>query len=558
MDNEKKYDVGITGYWWSTNYGSVATYYALYKLIDETGLKTVLIDYPESNVTGEGMDVFSRKFMNEYAEVSESCRWDELYRYNDLCDTFVIGSDQVWTATSVKSYNYFFFLDFAGDDKNKIAYASSFGEIFNVDEDVSKKASQCLKKFSNISVREFQAVDICKKQLDVKADWVMDPVFLLDKKYWKEITGRSQRKTADILGEDKKYLLTYILNPSEEKRAIVKEVSERLQLPVICILDGRKGTFEEKNKIFSMENTLHNVTEEEWLYFFENADYIVTDSQHGSAFSIIFNKQFICCSNKKWGQARYESLFGLLGLRDRQKTTLKDIVDAKLWSKQINYERVNEILKCRVRSSREWLNNALGFDTEKIKRNTVAGVFLENRCSGCSACEKLCPKDAITMKKNNRGFLYPEINAGKCVLCGICLKKCVSENPVYVNYEKPVCYAMMASNEQRSVSSSGGMFTVAAEYIIDHGGYVCGAAFRDDFSVEHIIIDNKDDIGKLRGSKYMQSNMGNVYKEIKALLDDGKTVLFTGMPCQAAGLNSYLGKKYDNLYTIDLLCHGIT
>lgn len=303
---------------------------------------------------------------------------------------------------------------------------------------------------------------------------------------------------------------------------------------------------------------MSNATEEEWLYFFENADYVVTDSQHGSAFSILLNKQFICCSNKKWGQARYESLFGLLGLRDRQKLTLKDIADSDLWNKKINYERVNEILECRVRFSCDWLADALGFDTEKVKKNTVAKVSLENRCSGCSACEKICPKGAITMKKNNRGFLYPEINAGKCVLCGICLKKCVNESPEYVNYEKPECYAMMASDKQRSVSSSGGMFTVAAEYIIDNGGYVCGAAFRDDFSVEHIIINNKDDIPKLRGSKYMQSNMGNVYTEIKKLLNDGKTVLFTGMPCQAAGLNAYLGKKYDNLYTIDLLCHGIT
>ena len=151
MDNEKKYDVGITGYWWSTNYGSVATYYALYKLIEEYGLKPVLIDRPASNESGEGMNVFSRKFMDEYAEVSESCQWNEIYRYNDFCDTFVIGSDQVWTSTSVKGYNYFFFLDFANDDKNKIAYASSFGETFNVDGDISKKASQYLKRFSNIN-----------------------------------------------------------------------------------------------------------------------------------------------------------------------------------------------------------------------------------------------------------------------------------------------------------------------------------------------------------------------------------------------------------------------
>ena len=217
-ETNKPYDVGITGYWWSTNYGSVATYYALYKVVEELGMKTVFIDRPESSETGEGMDVFSRTFMNEYAKVAESCYWHEVGKYNDLCDTFIIGSDQVWTATSIKGYGYFFFLDFADDDKNKIAYASSFGEIFNVDEEASRKSSEYLKRFSNISVREFQAVDICRDQLDVKAEWVMDPVFLMKRKFWDEIAEKAPRKTADILGEDKKYLLTYILNPSEEKR----------------------------------------------------------------------------------------------------------------------------------------------------------------------------------------------------------------------------------------------------------------------------------------------------------------------------------------------------
>ena len=557
-ETNKPYDVGITGYWWSTNYGSVATYYALYKVVEELGMKTVFIDRPESSETGEGMDVFSRTFMNEYAKVAESCYWHEVGKYNDLCDTFIIGSDQVWTATSIKGYGYFFFLDFADDDKNKIAYASSFGEIFNVDEEASRKSSEYLKRFSNISVREFQAVDICRDQLDVKAEWVMDPVFLMKRKFWDEIAEKAPRKTADILGEDKKYLLTYILNPSEEKRELVTEVAKKLGLPVICILDGRKGTFKENSKVFPMKHTVKNATEEEWLYFFENAEYIVTDSQHGSAFSIIFNKQFICCSNKKWGQARYESLFGLLGLKDRQKLTWKDANDSKIYNKKIDYNRVNAILEKKVRSSYEWLQQALGIDVQSIRKNTVAVIADSNKCTGCSGCAVICPENAVTMTKNSQGFLIPEINGGKCTLCGKCLDKCVSENPVYKNDPEPECYAVMADDETRNESSSGGMFSIAAEYIIDKGGYVCGAAFTEDFSVEHIIINNKDDIPKLRGAKYIQSNVGNVYSDIKDLLENGKTVLFTGVPCQVAALNSYLEKNYDNLFTIDIVCGGVT
>lgn len=558
LKNKKKYDVGIVGYWWSTNYGSVATYYALYNIIKELNLNPILIDRPESSSSGEGMDVFSRRFWNSYAEISESFNWGEENQYNNLCDTFIIGSDQVWTATSIKGYNYFFFLDFAGDDKKTLSYAASFGQHFNVGEDEKKTASRWLNRFNGVSVREFQAVDICKKDLEVNAEWVMDPVFLLNKVYWDEIAEKAERKTADILGEDKKYLFAYILNPSEEKRNIIKEVSAKLGLPVICMLDGRKGTFEDNNRILAIDNTIENAQEEEWIYFLKNAEYIVTDSQHGSAFSILFNKQFICCSDKKWGQARYESLFGLLGLKSRQCKTLKEIDDTKILSKKINYNSVNKILKRKVKTSYEWLLNNLGFDLETIKNNTVEKIVNEERCSGCSACSQICPKEAITIIKDEYGFLKPSVNVGKCVNCGLCLKKCINENPDYTKAEEPECYAMMASDEIRSISSSGGMFTVAAEYIIDNGGYVCGAAFKDDFSVEHIIINSKDQLWRLRGSKYMQSDVGDVYKRVKELILSGALVLFTGVPCQVAGLNTYLGKEYNNLYTIDLLCHGIT
>ena len=203
-----------------------------------------------------------------------------------------------------------------------------------------------------------------------------------------------------------------------------------------------------------------------------------------------------------------------------------------------------------------WLKNHL--DKALYNSRTVNKVVDEKNCSGCGACQEVCPKDAINLKYNNEGFLVPEIDSEKCVKCGICLKKCTSENPVYKNEAKPKCYAMMASDEIREISSSGGMFTVAAKYVIEQGGYVAGAAYEQDYKVEHIIINNIGDLWRLRGSKYMQSYAAKVYPEIKKLLKDGKMVLFTGMPCQVAGLYSYLGQEYANLYTIDLLCHGIT
>ena len=177
-------------------------------------------------------------------------------------------------------------------------------------------------------------------------------------------------------------------------------------------------------------------------------------------------------------------------------------------------------------------------------------------CCGCGACYNKCPVGAITMQENEEGFLVPVIDKNKCTNCGLCVKVCPSLNVQYNNTDKPECYAAMADDEIRMKSSSGGIFTLLAEDILDKGGYVCGAAFDDNWDVHHIIVDNKNDLEKLRGSKYVQSDTEDCYKKIKKLLDDDKYVLFSGCPCQVAGLYSFLGKNYEKLYTVDILCHG--
>lgn len=177
-------------------------------------------------------------------------------------------------------------------------------------------------------------------------------------------------------------------------------------------------------------------------------------------------------------------------------------------------------------------------------------------CCGCGACYNKCPVCAITMQENEEGFLFPAIDEEKCTNCGLCTKVCPYINAKYNNSKNPKCYAIMANDEIRAKSSSGGMFTLMAEYILGNSGYVCGAAYRDDFSVHHIIIDKKEDLDKLRGSKYFQSETEDCYKKVLTLLKEDKTVLYTGCPCQIAGLRTFLGKNYDNLLTMELLCHG--
>lgn len=178
------------------------------------------------------------------------------------------------------------------------------------------------------------------------------------------------------------------------------------------------------------------------------------------------------------------------------------------------------------------------------------------KCNGCGACANICPRNAIKMQSDSKGFLYPVIDKKLCVNCGLCNRAC---SLIYDFSNKPQnqVIAGFTSDETRLQSSSGGIFSVFAEFILENNGYVAGAAFDDDFSVKHIIIDDKKDLWKLRTSKYVQSKIGSVYKEIKQILDSDKTVLFSGTPCQCAALKGVLGKNYDNLYCIDIVCTGV-
>ena len=178
-------------------------------------------------------------------------------------------------------------------------------------------------------------------------------------------------------------------------------------------------------------------------------------------------------------------------------------------------------------------------------------------CSGCGACSNICPQKCITMKEDNEGFFYPEIEQSHCIKCRLCEQVCPSLNKPKL-YDIPVGYACI--NKDRDVrmkSSSGGVFSLLAEYILDQGGVVFGAAFSESSTeVRHVCIEKKEELSFLRGSKYVQSRIGDTYKEAERFLKEGRSVLYTGTPCQISGLKSFLQKDYDTLYTQDLICHG--
>lgn len=181
----------------------------------------------------------------------------------------------------------------------------------------------------------------------------------------------------------------------------------------------------------------------------------------------------------------------------------------------------------------------------------------KSKCSGCHSCMNICPKNCIEMKVDEEGFWYPTVDKEKCIECGLCEKRCPILNDMSIE-NTPYAYACYNKDEEiRKESSSGGIFTLLASYIIDNGGIVYGAAFNQNFEVEHIEVTNKQDLRKLRGSKYIQSKLGNTYSKIKEQLNQNKLVYFSGTPCQIDGLLCFLNKKYDNLICQDIVCHGV-
>ena len=178
-------------------------------------------------------------------------------------------------------------------------------------------------------------------------------------------------------------------------------------------------------------------------------------------------------------------------------------------------------------------------------------------CCGCHACASVCAHGAITMQSDTEGFLYPVVDKSACADCGLCEQVCPVIHQASPTQPLNVYVARNNNEVIRRQSSSGGIFTLLAEAVIREGGVVFGAKFGEEWNVVHASTETLDGLAAFRGSKYVQSAIGNTYKEARNLLRQGRKVLFSGTPCQIAGLRRYLRKDYDNLLAVDVICHGV-
>lgn len=181
----------------------------------------------------------------------------------------------------------------------------------------------------------------------------------------------------------------------------------------------------------------------------------------------------------------------------------------------------------------------------------------KHNCCGCAACVQACPKHCISFEEDEKGFRYPLVDKEICVKCGLCETVCPVLHPGETRKPLNVYAAINPNEEVRKESSSGGIFTMLAESILDEGGVVFGARFNEQWEVVHDYTETKEGLAPFRGSKYVQSRVGETYQQTKSFLIQGRKVIYTGTPCQIAGLRRFLGKEYDNLLTVDVVCHGV-
>ncbi len=356
---KKHYDFGIVGVWMGCNYGSVATYYALNQIVRSFGKTVLMIDKPliVNNDVEHSLN-HSRRFANEHYKISQQYRLEDFGKLNDLCDGFIIGSDQVWNYGISKNTKKMMYLDFASDEKKKIAYAASFGHSIDfAPEDEQIRISKLMARFDGISVRESDGVRICEENYGIRAVQVLDPVFLLENKYWEELVKKSDK------AESEKYLFTYILDPTDEKRAAILHVAEKLgNIKVVNILDGLPWLFSKNEKLMNLPNCVKDAQVEDWLCLIRNAEYVITDSCHGASFALIFKKPFMAIVNRRRGYSRFASLAHLLKFEDRLVTDINRVFKDDKLLEPIDYSAMDKILDKQRKRSLDWFRSCIMSD----------------------------------------------------------------------------------------------------------------------------------------------------------------------------------------------------
>lgn len=578
--------VGVVSCYFKNNYGSMLQAYATQKILDNNNIPNETINISELSDFSKGKkkyylsQVTNLKFIKAkfgmiklkgYSKINKNLKknfairnkkFEEFKRNFNLTKSFnsynelneysskrysdvIVGSDQLWLPVNVVSDYYT--LNWVPNNINKVSYATSFG-ISTIPEKYKEIYSKFLKRINSISVRENNAVKLVKDVSGENAKLVCDPTLLLTKEEWMDIQTEEP-----ILNE--KYIFCYFLGHNIEHRKFVERLKEKTGYKIVSI--NHCDEYVKYSDEFA-DIIPYDVGPSEFVNYIRNAEYVCTDSFHGTVFSIINNTKFFTFErfNKKSKMStnsRVHSLLEIVDLKNRLISGTENVEE--LIKEKIDFKKVNKKLEEFRNESKEWLLKSIKWESNNIKHICIDE---KSDCCGCTACKNICPKGAIEMVEDSEGFKYPQINKDKCIDCGLCKKVCpILNNKKEVKHEQDGYVINNKDNQVRKESTSGGAFSAIANYVISKGGYVFGAAFEKDFTVTHQCVDNEKDLAKFRNSKYVQSSPEDTFKKVKELLKDNKLVCYSGTPCQIEGLRSYLQKDYENLILVDVVCRAV-
>lgn len=580
--------VGIVSCYFKNNYGSMLQAYASKKILDNSNIpnETIAIEnnkdfskgkkkYYLSQILnlnfiklkfgmiklkfdkklnkelGKNISIREKKYKEFKSEfnLSRNCTDYKglsqlaLEKYSDV----IVGSDQLWLPVNVVADYYT--LSWVPDSVNKISYATSFG-VSNIPKKYNKQYINFLKRINHLSVREDSGVKLIKDISNLDAKLVCDPTILLTKDEWEEVA------TKERFIEDK-YILCYFLGNNISHRKFVERLKQATGYKIVS-LNHADEYVKYSDKFCDIAP--FDVGPREWINLVKNAEYVCTDSFHCTVFSILFNKIFFDFrrhSSKIKGStnSRLDSLLNIAGISKERILNGEENIDEVL-NYTINYDIVNKNIDKFRNDSKTWLLSSLSW--KKYNEEKYIEIKDKELCSGCTACKNICPKDAIEMIRDEEGFFYPKVNKDKCINCGLCKKTCPILNEKNREDFRQVGYIFQYNDDEiRKESTSGGAFTAIADYVIENNGIVFGVGFDDNFKVCHQSVKTKKQLGKFRNSKYVQSDPKATFKEVKEWLLKEKIVCFSGTACQIEGLKSYLGKEYDNLITVDVVCRAV-
>ena len=373
----QKFDVGIYGLWFGRNYGSMITYYALKRVVEELGYSTVMIRNPLGPAqpidVDELIDSHPLRFAQAHYQITERFRLQDMAALNDVCDVFLLGSDQMWNYHLSRPYGQSYFLDFTDEAKGRIAYATSFGQNpYNGPESEVPKISRNLSRFDAVSVRDDFSKEICKKTFGIDAEQLIDPVFLCPVS---EYDALIEEVTPAATGD---YLFAYILDPNEEWGRQLSKIAEDAGKDIYVAFnehdnENPEGMKKRLGKFSERVKPLAAPSLGQWLGLIRDAQFVVTDSFHGICFSTVFRKEFVGLKNISRGGGRFDSLMATLHLDERVITEPSQAFDRYRRAREygpLDFTAAASNLERAVEEGTTWLKVAIEVGRMKAEPST--------------------------------------------------------------------------------------------------------------------------------------------------------------------------------------------